>query len=65
MNIVKLVLNLKSVPWRLEEFYYNRDLQRSYTGTCTILQEMINRSLRLCIIFLESKTHQVNFEGRD
>ena len=49
---------LKSIPWRLAEFYYNRDLQRPYTGTSTILQETINLFLCPFIIFLESITHQ-------
>ena len=56
---------LKSVPWRLAEFYYNRGLRRPYTGTCTVLQEMINEFLCPFITFLEIKTHQLNFEGRD
>ena len=55
---------LKFISWHLAEFYYNRDLQRPYTGTCTILQEMINGFLCPFIIFLKSKTHQLNFEGR-
>ena len=55
-------LYLKSVSWRLTESYYNRGLQKPHTRTCTILQETINRFLRPLIVFLESKTHQLNFE---
>ena len=57
----------KSVPWCLAEFYYNRGLPRPYTGTCTILQEIINGFLCPFIIFLKCKTqtHQFNFEGCD
>ena len=38
-------LFLKSIPWRLAEFYYNTGLQRPYSGTCTILQRTINKFL--------------------
>ena len=37
-----MFIGLKSIPWHLPEFYYNRSLQRSYTNTSTILQETIN-----------------------
>ena len=57
-------LPLKSIPWTLAEFYFNRGLQRPDTGTCTILQKMVNGFLCLLIVFLKSKTHQLNFEGR-
>ena len=30
-----------SVPWVLAEFYFNRGLQRLYTGTCIILQKQL------------------------
>ena len=54
---------LKSIPWRLAEFYYNRGLQRPYTGPCTILQETINGFFSPLIVFLTVK-HQLNFQGR-
>ena len=41
---------LKTVPWHLAEFYYNAGLLTPYSGTCTILQETINRFL--CSLFL-------------
>ena len=44
---------LKSIRWRLAEFYYNRGLQRPYTGTCTILQETINGFLCPITVFLK------------
>ena len=56
---------LKSIPWRLAEFYYNRGLQRPYTGTCIIMQETINKFLYPVIMFLKGKTHQLDFEERD
>ena len=56
---------LKSIPWRLAEFYHNRGLQRLYTSTCTILQETINGFLCPLIVSLDSEIHQLNFEGRD
>ena len=51
--------NLQSVSWILAEFYFNRGLQRLYTGTCIILQETINGFLCLLIVFLKSKTYQL------
>ena len=39
MLAVKTVNNLQSVSWILAEFYFNRGLQRLYTGTCIILQK--------------------------
>ena len=57
--------NLKSIPWRLAEFYYNRGLQRQYTSTCTLPQETINGFICPLIVSLESEIHQLNFEGRD
>ena len=53
---------LKSVPWTLAEFYFNRGLQRPYTSTCIILQKTINGFLWLLIGFLKSKTHQLNLK---
>ena len=50
---------LQSVSWILAEFYFNRGLQRLYTGTCIILQKTINGFLCLLIVFLESKTYQL------
>ena len=38
---------LQSVSWILAEFYFNRGLQKLYTGTCIILQKTINRFLCL------------------
>ena len=55
-------VTLKSIPWTLADFYYNRGLQRSHTRTCTILQETINRFLCPLIVFLKSKTHQLNLK---
>ena len=56
---------VKSIQWRLAEFYYNRSLQRLYTSTCTVLQEMINGFLCPLIVSLEIEIHQLNFEGSD
>ena len=53
---------LKPVLWTLAEFYFNRGLQRLYTGTCIILQKTINGFLCLLIVFLKSKTHQLNLK---
>ena len=50
---------LQSVSWILAEFYFNRGLQRPYTGTCIILQKTINGFLCLLIVFLKSKTYQL------
>ena len=50
---------LQSVSWFLAEFYFNRGLQRLYTGTCIILQKTINGFLCLLIVFLKSKTYQL------
>ena len=49
----------QSVSWILAEFYFNRGLQRLYTGTCIILQKTINGFLCLLIVFLKSKTYQL------
>ena len=46
---------VKSVPWTLAEFYFNRGLQRPYTGTCTILQKTIKRFLCCLLFFLKVK----------
>ena len=46
--------HLKSIPWRLAEFSYNRGLQ-----------ETINGFLCPVIAFLKSEAHQLNFDGRD
>ena len=53
---------LQSVSWILAEFYFNRGLQRLYTGTCIILQKTINGFLCLLIVFLKGKTHQLNLK---
>ena len=51
---------VQSVSWILAEFYFNRGLQRLYTGTCIILQKTINGFLCLLIVFLlKSKTYQL------
>ena len=50
---------LRSVSWILAEFYFNRGLQRLYTGTCIILQKTINGFLCLLIVLF------CLFEGRD
>ena len=55
------VLSSKVFPWRLAEFCYNKSLQRLQSGTCTILQETIDRYL--CSLFLKSETHQLNLKG--
>ena len=47
-------------PMVLAEIYFSRGLQRLYTGTCIILQKTINGFLCLLIVFLKSKTHQLN-----
>ena len=51
--------SIQSVSWILAEFYFNRGLQRLYTGTCIILQKTINGFLCLLIVFLKSKTYQL------
>ena len=43
-------------------FYFNRGLQRLYTSTCIILQKTVNGFLYLLIVFLKSKTHQLNLK---
>ena len=53
------IFSLQSVSWILAEFYFNRGLQRLYTGTCIILQKTINGFLCLLIVFLKSKTYQL------
>ena len=50
------------VPWVLAEFYFNRGLQRLYTDTCIILEKTINGFLCLLIVFLKSKTRQLNLK---
>ena len=50
---------LQSVSWILAEFYFNRGLQRLYTGICIILQKTINGFLCLLIVSLKSKTYQL------
>ena len=50
---------VQSVSWILAEFYFNRGLQRLYTGTCIILQKTINGFICLLIVFLKSKTYQL------
>ena len=62
MLAAKTVNNLQSVSWILAEFYFNRGLQRLYTGTCIILQKTINGFLCLLIVFLKSKTYQLILE---
>ena len=48
---------LKSIPWRLVEFYYNRGLQRRSAETvCQHHQETINKFICQLIVFLKSKT---------
>ena len=54
---------LQSVSWILAEFYFNRGLQRLYTGTCIILQKTINGFLCLLIVFLKNKTYQLILKG--
>ena len=57
--IIALANCVQSVSWILAEFYFNRGLQRLYTGTCIILQKTINGFLCLLIVFLKSKTYQL------
>ena len=52
-------VELQSVSWILVEFYFNRGLQRPYTGTFIILQKAINGFLCLLIVFLKSKMYQL------
>ena len=49
---------LKSVHKLWQSFYFNRGLQRPYTGTCIIFHKTINGFLCLLILSLKSK-----FEG--
>ena len=58
-EILDQLTNLQSVSWILAEFYFNRGLQRLYTGTCIILQKTINGFLCLLIVFLKSKPYQL------
>ena len=51
--------SLKSIPWLLAEFYYNRGLWRPHTLTCIIMEEA-NRFLRPPIVFYKRKAHQLN-----
>ena len=53
---------MKSISSRLAEFSCNRVLQRPHTRTCTILQKAINRFFCSFIVFLKSKTHQLNLK---
>ena len=55
----KFQIIVQSVSWILAEFYFNRGLQRLYTGTCIILQKTINGFLCLLIVFLKSITYQL------
>ena len=55
--------SLQSASWILAEFYFNRGLQKLYTGTCIILQKTINGFLCLLIVFLKSKTYQLILKG--
>ena len=48
-------LSLKSVPWILAEFYFNRGLQRPCTGTCTILQKRLTGFFICLLFFLKVK----------
>ena len=57
--LAAVFLCLQSVSWILAEFYFNRGLQRLYTGTCIILQKTISGFLCLLIVFLKSKTYQL------
>ena len=57
-----LLGKLKSTPWRLAEFYYNRGLWRPHTHTSIIMQETINKVLCPFIGFLKSKAHQLNLK---
>ena len=59
LQICATTIQLQSVSWILAEFYFNRGLQRLYTGTCIILQKTINGFLCLLIVFLKSKTYQL------
>ena len=55
--------DLKSIPWRLAEFYHNGGLQRLHTRTCIIMQETINRFLcQLILLLLKSKIRQLNLK---
>ena len=58
-HISEILREVQSVSWILAEFYFNRGLQRLYTGTCIILQKTINGFLCLLIVFLKSKTYQL------
>ena len=46
----------------LAEFYFSRGLQGLYTGTCIILQKTVIGFLCVLIVFLKSKTHQLNLK---
>ena len=59
INLAIVATYVQSVSWILAEFYFNRGLQRLYTGTCIILQKTINGFLCLLIVFLKSKTYQL------
>ena len=46
---------VQSVSWILAEFYFNRGLQRLYTGTCIILQKKLTGFFVCLLFFLKVK----------
>ena len=59
----RFVLGQENVPCVAK--VVNRSLKADctdFTGTCTILQKTINGFLCLLIVFLKSKTHQLNLK---
>ena len=57
---------VKSIPWRLAEFFlYNKDLHSPYNGTVHHPARNDNTFLCRLVLLLKSKTHQLNFEGGD
>ena len=48
-------MKLQSVSWILAEFYFNRGLQRLYTGTCIILKKQLTGFFVCLLFFLKVK----------
>ena len=54
IQLLQLIL-LQSFSWILAEFYFNRGLQRLYTGTCIILQKQLTGFFVCLLFFLKVK----------
>ena len=56
---------LKSIPWRLAEFYYNRGLQRPFLVLAQSSKKQLTGFFNHVLFFLKSKTPQLSFEECD